>query len=81
MKYILFVFLLISLHGSAQDSTGQFTVKANIQFWQIVIDALNKSDYSHKEVTAAIEYITKQIQVQVRKSEATKPKEQPKPKN
>lgn len=71
-KIIIGIFLLFSLHGSAQDSTGNFTVKGNIQVWQQLLDALDKSKAPHDLVVELNKFIVDQIQKQIKKPEAVK---------
>ncbi len=73
MKHtLIIVFIFCSLFANAQDSTGQFTVKAPVQLWQQVLEALDKSTAPHTLIVELNKFIVDQINQQVKKPAATK---------
>jgi len=72
MKYIFIALLFIASTSNAQDSTGNFTVKAPIQFWQNILDALDKSSAPHNLISDLNKFIIAQIELQVKKKEPPK---------
>lgn len=78
MKQLLTVLLITcSLFANAQDSTGKFTVKAPLQVWQQLLDALDKSDASNLLIKDLKKFIVDQVQSQVQRSPQKEDTKQP----
>ena len=78
VKKLFQVLILVTLASAAQAQTKQdttkakpqvYTVSGDLQTFQVLLDALEKSDAPHNQVKALENWIAQQLQAQIQKQQ------------